>query len=93
MKLPKIVEIYWSDSIGENGWVPLKDIDESILKGDYGHCFAAGYLIREDDETVTIAHAINFDESGIADSHSALTMPKFAIDKIQTIAEEVELDG
>ncbi len=67
-----IVEIFWDDSTRANGWC---DPDELSGK-EKTSCTSIGYVVSEDDETITISTSYHRNSKQFIDP---LTIPKCAI--------------
>ena len=77
----KLVLVEWVDSFHlEAGWHWLEDLPERRL----GHCHSVGWVIREDDEQISLSETI----SDVGDSHQVsgiVTIPVCAITKRKTL--------
>ena len=68
MNKTKIVEFEWIDSCSTYGWNEFKGLEPSKIH-------SCGRVLKEDKKHITISTSLS--DSGC--SHSALTVPKFAI--------------
>lgn len=72
-----VVYVRWVDSTSRSGWQRLEGFREDALL-----CATIGFLVREDDETISIAHSLAFHdgEGQIPDgANNIITIPKCAI--------------
>lgn len=72
MKKHKVAYIEWIDSSGRAGWYDIdKDYDVCIIQ-------SIGYLVSENDNSVTIAASIDYEFDNVL---SPITIPKCSIKK------------
>lgn len=83
MKWP-LVEIEWADSGSHGMWVDLSELTE-----DFGvECVSVGWLLSENDASITIASHLALDIHGVADQASGdMTIPKVAITKRRVLVK------
>jgi len=75
MKKPKMVYLEWVDSASSRaGWISPDRLDYTKLM-----CATAGFVLREDKESITVVGSYGIDEYG--NVHSDITIPKIAIKK------------
>lgn len=74
-----LLEIDWADSLSdESGWESLENYDYDDLYSNIAHK-SAGYLIRESQEAITLAHSIRNNKTFML---GVITIPKGCIKKI-----------
>lgn len=69
-EIPSFLEIEWTDSFTEDGWLSANDLtleDELVL--------TRGFLVAEDDNLVRLTHSISEDDSILGH----VTIPKSCI--------------
>lgn len=78
-----IVEVEWIDStmLGSGGWVKLDRND--LLDADDVMYFSVGYVLKEDDDLLTLALSVDLEAEEQA--MAILSIPKVAIRHRRTI--------
>lgn len=75
MKKLRVVEVEWVDSGAGGGWQFIANIDRQSLK-----CITVGFLLFDDDESISVASSIGLDSAGMANqAEGPITIPKVAI--------------
>lgn len=73
----KIVVIKWIDSVRTFDWTLLDDVDEKSLD-----CISAGFLINENEKTVTIAQNYGIKPEQVC---NLITIPRCSIISIEEL--------
>jgi hypothetical protein len=82
--------IAWIDSAthSDGAWLPLSDVVNRVVVQGALRCFSAGYVLHEDETTLTISHSWSPDEQGRPDRVAdALTIPKVSIVSRERLAD------
>lgn len=86
---PPIVSIEWVDSSAHGEpWDNLADTKRRVANYPAAlRCYSVGYLVIDEDKTVTIAHSYTLTESGaeLAEICGGLTIPRAAVTKLRKL--------
>lgn len=78
--MPRRVEFDWVDSAAHQGpWDEHDAIVANVERVGALNCHTVGYLIHEDDDTVTIAQSVTYDLNRLSLLGHAMTIPRVAI--------------
>lgn len=77
-KLPKVLLVWVDSSGGDTGWEVIEDLSE--VASDCIICESLGWILKETEEAITIAHNVSDgNKSAQPQFTMAMTIPKVAI--------------
>lgn len=79
-KAMPIVEVVWIDSTATERWITLEEMN-AALDDDTLECRSAGYLLRDQDDRITIL----LSQSSCGNVANAITIPRSAIRKMSVL--------
>jgi len=83
-----LVEIFWVDSVHENGWKQLDVFRDSLKSDGYGIKHSTiGYMISIDDKVISVCQSRNLEEKYKPAVDAIMTIPICSVTSINKLKD------